>query len=194
VARVTPTDRKAEILEAAQELIQTQGYTGFSYQDLADRLGLAKPTLHHHFPTKEALGLALVASYEGMLTEMKAGIAALSDLPSEQLRAFLRLGDEQAQQEHAICPGGALHSNFETFPESMQLATRQLSEGMHAWMAELLQRGRAAGDLHFEGTPEDQAWWLISALMGGRQTARTHGPEIWQAISRQVESTLLGSS
>jgi TetR/AcrR family transcriptional repressor of nem operon len=192
---MTPTDRKVQILEAAQELIQTQGYTGFSYQDLAARLGIAKPTLHHHFPTKEALGLALIESYRDMLHQMKEGIAAQSDLPSEQLRFFLRFGDEDAQhKEHTICPGGALHANFETFPESMKKATCALSGEMHDWMTDLLRRGREAGDIRFEGTPEDQAWWLTSALMGGRQTARTHGAEIWQAICRQVEGSLLGSS
>ena len=54
------TDRKHDILLAAQDLLQTRGYAGFSYQDLSDRLGIAKPSIHHHFATKEALALALV--------------------------------------------------------------------------------------------------------------------------------------
>lgn len=189
---MTPTDRQCQILAAAQELIQTKGYTGFSYQDLATRLELSKPTLHHHFPTKEGLGLALIECYSEMLAQMRAAVLAASDQPAEQLRSFLHFGDQDAEQcEHKICPGGALHANLETLPESMQAATRELSSTMHTWLADLLERGRAAGEVQFEGPAPDQAWWLMSVLMGGRQMARTHGPETWEAIARQVERSLL---
>ena len=42
--------RKDQILEVATELVQTRGYSAFSYQDLSDRLGITKASLHHHFP------------------------------------------------------------------------------------------------------------------------------------------------
>lgn len=191
---MTPADRKQEILEAAQELFQTQGYSGFSYQDLSSRLGIAKPSIHHHFPTKEALGVALVESYGEMLAGMQAQLEAASSSPADQLRAMLQMGEEEACcHDRALCPGGALHSNFENFPASVQEATREVSERMHRFVADLLRRGRELGEIRFLGTPEDEAWTLMSTLMGSRQQCRTHGVEVWRAVARQVAANLLGS-
>ena len=53
------TERKTEILDVAEELLLSRGYCAFSYQDIADRLGIRKASLHHHFATKEDLGVAL---------------------------------------------------------------------------------------------------------------------------------------
>lgn len=189
---MTPSDRKAQILEAATVLLQTQGYAGFSYSDLSEALGIAKPSIHHHFPTKEALGLALIEHYGRMMDEMAAQFEAVGDDPAEQLRAFLQFEEvDCAEGDRKICPGGALHSNFEVFPESMQRATQELSERMHAWFTDLLRRGQERGQFHFEGTPEDQAWALLSMLQGARQNSRTHGVGIWRTVCRQIERSLL---
>src|SRR3546814_14584846 len=45
---ISPT--AARVLDAAQILIQNNGYNGFSYEDLSRMVGLRKPSLHHHFP------------------------------------------------------------------------------------------------------------------------------------------------
>lgn len=46
------------LLECADTCIQENGFEGFSYADLAKTLGIRKASIHHHFPTKNDLGLA----------------------------------------------------------------------------------------------------------------------------------------
>jgi TetR/AcrR family transcriptional repressor of nem operon len=36
--------------------LQTRGYNGFTYADIAAELGIAKASLHHHFASKALLG------------------------------------------------------------------------------------------------------------------------------------------
>ncbi len=62
-------DRKEQILEVATELVQTRSYSAFSYQDLSDRLGITKASIHYHFRTKEDLGTAVAEKYN---TEVRA--------------------------------------------------------------------------------------------------------------------------
>ena len=50
-------------MEVATELVQTRGYSAFSYQDLSNRLGITKASIHHHFPSKAGLGLAVAEQY-----------------------------------------------------------------------------------------------------------------------------------
>ena len=37
-----------QILDLAETLIQTRGYSAFSYQDIADSLGIRKASIHYH--------------------------------------------------------------------------------------------------------------------------------------------------
>lgn len=52
--------RKAEIVQAARELIQTKEYEKMTLQDVMDRLGIAKGTIYHYFKSKEELLEAVV--------------------------------------------------------------------------------------------------------------------------------------
>ena len=56
-------DTKSALLAEAEVLIRTQGYAAFSYADLSERVGIRKASIHHHFPTKELLGAALIDAY-----------------------------------------------------------------------------------------------------------------------------------
>ena len=38
-------DTKAELLQVAMEMIQTRGYNAFSYQDLAESIGISKSSV-----------------------------------------------------------------------------------------------------------------------------------------------------
>ena len=56
-------DTKTRLLDAASALAQTRGYHGFSFHDLAREIGITTASIHYHFPTKSALGQALVKRY-----------------------------------------------------------------------------------------------------------------------------------
>ena len=49
-----------KILDIAQSLVVAGGYNGFSYADISDAIGIRKPSIHHHFPTKAELVRVLV--------------------------------------------------------------------------------------------------------------------------------------
>ncbi|SDL25512.1 TetR/AcrR family transcriptional regulator [Streptomyces indicus] len=52
--------RRAEIVRAALEVIAERGYRGASLAAVAERVGLTQQGLLHHFPTKEALLVAVL--------------------------------------------------------------------------------------------------------------------------------------
>ena len=53
-------ERRAQILDAAALIVSEKGYFGFGIQELAKRCGLTKAGLLHHFPSKEALVIAML--------------------------------------------------------------------------------------------------------------------------------------
>ncbi|WP_030341294.1 TetR/AcrR family transcriptional regulator [Streptomyces sp. NRRL S-1022] len=59
-ARVRSEERRAELVGAALEVIAERGYRGASLAAVAERVGLTQQGLLHHFPTKDALLVAVL--------------------------------------------------------------------------------------------------------------------------------------
>ena len=61
--RLTPNDRRAEILVAARALFAERGLSEVSVSQVIARAGLSKGGFYHHFDTKEALVAQVVAEF-----------------------------------------------------------------------------------------------------------------------------------
>src|SRR3954463_3955663 len=78
-----------DILACARSLIIAGGYNGFSYADVAEGVGIRKPSIHHHFASKVDLVRPLVSRYRA---EAEAGLSALERNvpdPREQLENYV---------------------------------------------------------------------------------------------------------
>ena len=148
---MSPADRKSEILTLAEELLQTRGYSGFSYADLARELAVSKAAIHHHFATKEDLGLALVEHYQQELLDAHRQIDAHAADAGQALELLVEAAAEKLVQGCKVCPSGIFEAEQGAVPESLAAAARRLDESMHEWLAGLLTRGRARGELAFVG-------------------------------------------
>jgi TetR/AcrR family transcriptional repressor of nem operon len=78
-------DTRALLLQEAETLMRTRGFAAFSYADLSQRIGIRKASIHHHFPTKEALAGALI---DGYLAKFEK---ALDEILEQEARAKNRL-------------------------------------------------------------------------------------------------------
>ena len=84
-ARTGPATTRAELLDAAQQLIAERGFDGTSIRELANRAGVTHGTVQHHFATKAALWQAVVDEvivprlttvFGQLLAEPRAGVEA----------------------------------------------------------------------------------------------------------------------
>lgn len=57
--RPAPRNARERLLEAGLKLVRTQGFAGTSVEQLCTEAGVTKGAFFHHFPSKEALGVAL---------------------------------------------------------------------------------------------------------------------------------------
>ncbi len=163
-----------QVLDVAERLVQTRGYNGFSYADIATAIGITKASLHYHFPSKAELGRALIERYTARFTEALAAISDASDDAGERLDRYVQLyvdvlGDDR------ICLCGMLAAEYSTLPRLMQRAVRTFFDGNEAWLTAVLETGRRGGDLGFAGTAQDAARVLTGTLEGSMLLARSYG-------------------
>src|SRR4051794_39147568 len=78
-ARTTKVrSRREEILDEATQLFAERGYEGTSMADLAEKVGLRKASLFHHFASKEVLYAAVL---ERLVSRVAEAIAAVAVAP-----------------------------------------------------------------------------------------------------------------
>ncbi|WP_084960319.1 TetR/AcrR family transcriptional regulator [Thermoactinospora rubra] len=71
-------DTRTRILETARELFTTQTYRAASMRDIAERVGITKPSLYHHFRSKSEILASLVTPPIDQLEAAVADAAARS--------------------------------------------------------------------------------------------------------------------
>ena len=182
--------RKEQILEVATELIQTRGYTAFSYQDLSDRLGITKASIHHHFRSKEALGQAVATNYAATVKASLEKTEATTDDPWKQLDAYLRLVLNVIKRQDRVCPSCAVQSEINVVPQAVGEPICALSKFITRWISSVIERGRKAGVMDFPGKADDHAALITAATHGAMQCGRALGAKTARSIVQQIKRTL----
>lgn len=73
-------ETRADILEIAEKLFSCQGFEKTSIQQIADRCGMTKGALYHHFDSKEELLEKICSNHYSYLLEKCEPIIALKEL------------------------------------------------------------------------------------------------------------------
>ncbi|ASW56516.1 TetR/AcrR family transcriptional regulator [Plantactinospora sp. KBS50] len=81
-----PSDTKQRILDVARDLFARQGVQRTSLQEIAERLGITKPALYYHFPSREDLVRSIV---QPIIDEEEAFLQSLEALDEVEPRALL---------------------------------------------------------------------------------------------------------
>jgi TetR/AcrR family transcriptional repressor of nem operon len=169
-----PSDTPTRILDAAERLVQTRGYNGFSYADVAAEVGVTKASLHYHFAGKAELGAALIERYAERFSEALARIDDGDGGARSKLGAFASIYAD-VLRERRMCLCGMLAADYETLPEPMQEAVVRFFDKTEAWLAELMENGERRGELRLAGSPREAAQAVVSGLEGAMLVARPYG-------------------
>jgi TetR/AcrR family transcriptional repressor of nem operon len=185
-------NRKQQIVNLALELLQSRGFDSFSYQDLSRELGITKASIHHHFPKKEDLGLALCDAIHQWHEREYNKVRALDGNTLEKLDYYINVSLRKACGMDKVCPLTSLQAGLTTLPDSMREAIRELDREEIAFFAELLQQGRDNGELKFKGSVHGQALVCLMTFKGAFQYARSHGLDLYHEATKQLNCLLLG--
>lgn len=150
--RATPA--RDRILDAAHELVLMHGFSATTVDAVLRAAGASKGAFFHHFPSKRALGLALVERYAAgdrdVLDAFMIAAEARTDDPAEQVIEFVR-GFETAADRMALSQPGCLFVSFvyEQVPDTDDIRPL-IVDSIEHWRTRIvdkLTRARQAGRL-----------------------------------------------
>lgn len=165
-----------DILRCARTLIVTGGYNGFSYADIADVVGIRKASIHHHFPSKAALVLTLVAQYRQGAEDAMHGLEQQVAGAVGQLQAYLGywkscIGDASAP----FCVCALLAGELPLLPGEVALEVRAYFRFLSGWLTAVLERGAASGAIVLRQDARLEAEVLMATVHGAMLSARAYG-------------------
>jgi TetR/AcrR family transcriptional repressor of nem operon len=167
-------DTSRRILDVAERLVQTRGFNGFSYADIAEALEVTKASLHYHFPTKGDLGKRLIERYEESFLAALKGIDSAGAGARDKLKRYIRIYAD-VLRDNRMCLCGMLASDYATLPKPMKEEVKHFFDENEQWLAAVLDAGRKAGNLEFKGSALELARAMVGSLEGAMMLARSYG-------------------
>ena len=169
------TSKSEEILSVAQDLVQTKGYNGFSYRDIATAIGIKSASIHYHFPTKGDLGRDLTVRYSDAFAQALQTLSESTDSASERIEGYAALFRATLVEQDRLCMCGMLAGEVETVPEDVKVEVARFFEEQTGWLADVLQSGIDSGEILPDTDAKAWAITILSSFEGGMLVARGSG-------------------
>jgi TetR/AcrR family transcriptional repressor of nem operon len=188
-----PQAMRGRVLDAAATAFQARGYHATSTHDIMRAAGVTGGALHHHFPTKKALGLAVIrdrvaqAVEESWIEPIRTAPTAAAGIRTvfEQIAATI-----DARGAVLGCPLNNLALELSLADPEFQHAVEGVFERWRTAVATKLRADQAAGAL--KGVdPERLATFVVAACSGAMAMAKAkQGSEPLRTCARQLAALM----
>ncbi|MBB3235758.1 TetR/AcrR family transcriptional regulator [Phyllobacterium endophyticum] len=184
-----PQGMRARILDVAADLFQRNGYNATSVHDVVRGAATTGGALHHHFATKKALGLAVIA--ERVAREVdETAIQPIATAPSAAagIRTVFNGVADVLERNRAVsgCP-------LNNLALELSLADADFREAVNAvfdrWRAALSSRLRADRPDLDASRSHDLATLVVASYSGAMAMAKaSQSAEPLRACAKQLQT------
>lgn len=163
--RKSGDERREEIVQAVLELAAEQGVKLLSTQAIADRVGIAQPTIFRHFKTRDAILRAVMETVGRAMLAVVTGVLASQGPPDQRLRQLLtqQLGFIGRRRGVArVLFSERLHHE----DPGLKSVVRGMMDRYTDKVAGLIAEGQAAGRLRADLQPRETAVMILALIQG----------------------------
>ena len=181
---------RERILDSAQRLIQTRSFHGFSFQDIAEEVGIRKASLYHHFDSKDDVAVAMLQRAADWVRAQFKNVEGRE--PKERLEAYFDLFRQIHGKAERMCPGGSFAAVFDGVSSPVQATLHRYAKMHVDWLEEVVRDGVEQGEFTIDDQrPRDVAIQIVAgvqgALLAGRLSSDRHVlPVVAEGIRRYL--------
>lgn len=179
---------KEKIVQLGRGIIQHGGYHSFNYKQIATQLNIKNAAIHHYYPAKEDLGLAVIDKDKEDFVQMKKRVE--NDAPMEQIEALIYNYNTYFNDRNKMCIIGTFSSAYNEIPEKIQNGAKDYLDFVMKWLVDTFELGRKSGHFKFKGSAEQLAGFWVATLTGSLQIGRIRGAEYFRQLLENLKQTL----
>lgn len=168
-------DTRGTLVDLAEKAMRARGYDGFSYADIAREAGISKASIHHHFPAKADLGLAVLDHYCDRLAHVFDEILVSSRSGAQALGEVIRRYREALHDGSSMCLCAALAAESAVIARPMLDILDRANDMVAERIAQILLLGRRDRSIAVAGDPQQEAIAILAQLQGAQLLARAAG-------------------
>lgn len=162
-------DTRETIMVIGRKMVQTRGYNGLSFRELAKEVGIKSASIHYHFPTKGDLGAALAKRYtEDGLTYLD-GVRAGSDDPAIWVKGYTEIFRMALVNDNRMCLCGIMAAEYDDLPPEVRKEVERFTDVNVHWLSGVLAVCQT--DLN-EEQRQQRALAIYAAVEGAQLIAR----------------------
>jgi len=164
--RLTPRERKKQIIEAGFKIFREKGYDETSVRDIIEEIGISKGGFYHHYSSKEELLEDIAAAMIGGMMKVVKEIVERNDLNAlEKLNEYIR----QVNSYKADKTGEMtyLYSEMYSGSKNIRLENKFIQcarQKMYPLFKEIVEQGVEEGTF-FTEYPEEAAEFYLDLLL-----------------------------
>ena len=156
-------ERRRAIVDAAMELFANEGYRGTGLAAIADKVGVSRSVILHHFGSKEKLLIAVLNRRDEMALEAFAATDATVRAGFDSWIAVARWNEAQRSLT-ALYTVLQTENLLEDHPVHDHFVRR--NRAVRGLFRDLLQRGVDSGELHSGVAPARKANEMLAFVEG----------------------------
>jgi TetR/AcrR family transcriptional repressor of nem operon len=182
-------DTAERIMDVAHQLLVERGFSAFSYADIAEAIQIRKASIHHHFPTKTALVVAVLERHRHRMQEGHAGLDKHVSSPLDRLKKYVDHWEVCVRtMTEPFCVAALLGAELPSLPGEVQTGVEKHFTCLRQWIAKTLKDGVKQKMIKLQGTADVEAEMLMAAVHGAMISARVNHSHI---IFRQVTANAI---
>jgi TetR/AcrR family transcriptional regulator len=163
--RKTGDERREEIIQAVLELAAEQGVRQLSAQAIADRVGIAQPTVFRHFKTRDAILHAVMESVGTAMLAVATVVLAGRGPADQRLRQLLQRQLEFISRRRGV-PRVLFSERLHHEDPQLKAVVRRVMDNYTGKVAALVAAGQAEGSFNAQLEPRETAIMIVALIQG----------------------------
>lgn len=158
-------ERRKEIIEATMELSVEKGLKKLTTQAIADRVGIAQPTIFRHFKSRDEIFTAVI-NWVGDNLFKVVGKQFTASGPADERLHQLVLKQLGFMSKHRAIPRVLFSDRLHLESPKLKAVVQKMMDGYVSSLTKLIEEGVAEGAFRADIEPEKAARYIVALIQG----------------------------